>query len=108
MAGEVKRKGLHPGLLAFPIVGNLLDAASTDYGLGKGLVEANPIVRPLVGSMPLFYAVKATVGVVTAAGANKLAKDGHRTLAKVLAVVGGAVPLVAAVHNLSEVLTDEG
>jgi len=92
-------EGLHPLLNAAPIVGNVLDAASTTASLNRGNVELNPIVRPIANNAPVLMAGKLTVGVLTALAADRLAVKGHRKLAKALAILGGAVPVAAAVHN---------
>lgn len=97
----VDSAGLHPALNAAPILGNLADAASTARAIDRGGIEANPLVRPVIdrGGNGALFAVKAGVGIGLALAADKLARDGHKRAAKVLAILGGAVPLGAAIHN---------
>lgn len=99
MPSVVIKEGLHPGLKGFPIFANLADAVSTHVALNNGAREANPVVEPITRSLPLFYAFKLGVGLATSLGASKLYKDGHHTSAKILSIIGGAVPLGAAIHN---------
>lgn len=98
----VEKQGLHPGLYAFPVLGNLADAITTHIAINRGAVEANPIVRPVVeSSLPLFYATKLGVGLVTSVIANKLHKQGNRRTAKVISIIGGATPMGFAIHNIN-------
>ena len=97
----VDRDGLHPALNALPVVGNMADAVSTDRKLGQGAREANPVMKGVIdkGGMGAFYAVKLGLGIGMALAADAFARKGHTRIAKTLAVLSGAVPLAAAVHN---------
>ena len=95
-----KDAGLHPSLWAVPVLGNLADAWSTQFRLRQGAVEANPFMSPFTKHPGLFYGLKAGVGLATALLANRLAKSGRKRAAKVVAIVGGAVPLAAAAYNM--------
>lgn len=94
--------GLHPALIAAPIVANGLDAYSTQQGLKRGGREVNPLIEPLAGNPKAFYPVKALIGAATGFGGDKISKMGHPNLAKVIVGFGTALPLAAAIHNMRQ------
>jgi hypothetical protein len=99
----VDGRGLHPALNSVIVAGQLGDAGSTHYALGKGGArEGNPAVASLIehGGIASLYAVKAATGIGMALIADHVASIGHPRAAKVLAFLGGAVPLAVAAHNV--------
>lgn len=91
---------LHPALTYGPLAANFYDAVATQYALGRGAQEANPILAPFADEPALLIGSKLAAGALTGAAANKLARSGHRNWAKALALFGIGVPLSAGTHNL--------
>lgn len=87
-----------------PIVGNVLDVASTlaVIASGKG-TEANPLLRTVARNPLSFLAVKAAVGLASTLIARSMAKHNEKA-GKVAAVVAAAIPTAAAVHNTTILL----
>lgn len=93
---------------AAPIIGQAADAASTLIALHRipDAMEGNPFVRPVVkdgrsiGRNSVFVAGKLAVGAGFALASHLLAKDGHRTSAKVFSGLSTALGVGASLHNL--------
>lgn len=99
MKAESKR-GLNALLLVGPVAANGFDAATTRAAMRAGGREANPAVAIVADSPVALYVGKAGIGLATAAAAEALAKTGHRTLGKIVAGLGMAVPVAAGIHNM--------
>ena len=91
---------LSPAFYGMPIAGNIADGITTSIAMGKGGREANPIMAPIADHPAAIIAAKTGIGIGEALLLQKLAKK-HPTMAKVLAVISGAIPAAAAVHNLT-------
>jgi hypothetical protein len=96
---HAKRKGLHPLLLAAPVLAQLADAYTTSQNLKNGAREANPVLEPFAGNDAALYGAKIGAGVLGSILADRLARSGHRTAAKILDAVEIGVPAGAAIHN---------
>lgn len=84
-------------LPAGPFIGQAADFATTVYALRNGLVEANPIMKNLVRSLPIFAAVKLAAGV----GLGVLVhKTENKTTKKILSGLATLTGLGPAVSNM--------
>ncbi len=99
---ERETRGAGPLMTWGPAVAGLADAVSTKYALSQGGEEMNPLLAPFVDNDLAFYATKLGTGLLAGHIANKLAKSGHKNMAKVVGSLGIAVPLGAAVWNTSQ------
>jgi len=97
---SASRKGLNPLLLIAPAAGQGFDAYSTQQALKAGGREANPAMAGIVDNPAKLYGTKLLFAAGTALAAEALAKSGHRTLGKIVAGVGTAVPIAAGIHNM--------
>lgn len=77
-------------------VAQLADAVTTRVALGRGLVEANPVVRPFASSTPKLLLVKAGTVLAVRWAAGQVARSNPK-LAKVMVWVltGVTVGVVA-------------
>ena len=75
-----------------------LDVHSTYQALGRGAVEANPLVSGMTGHKAAFFAAKASVAAASIMAARRVAE--HNKVAAVLTMVGitSAYAMVVA-HN---------
>jgi hypothetical protein len=77
-----------------------LDVDSTFKALGRGGVEANPIMRPLVGSPAAVVAVKAALAGVIIVSTEKLWKKNRAAAVLLMLGMNGAYAAAVA-HNYS-------
>jgi Domain of unknown function (DUF5658) len=77
-----------------------LDVHATFDALGRGGVEANPIMRPLIGSPAAVVAVKAALTGVMIASSEKLWKKNRAAAVLLMVGMNGAYAAVVA-HNYS-------
>ncbi|HWB17268.1 MAG TPA: DUF5658 family protein [Vicinamibacterales bacterium] len=75
-----------------------LDVHSTYQALGRGAVEANPLVSGMTGHKAAFFAAKASVAAASIMAARRMAE--HNKVAAILTMVGinSAYAMVVA-HN---------
>jgi uncharacterized membrane protein len=84
-----------------PAVGHAADIATTIAGLRTGkFVEGNPVMKPIVGNLPLFIAVKLGVSAIAAVAIKKYQDGGHKNRARVVSALATAVGAAPAVSNL--------
>lgn len=95
-------RGLHPVWKYGPAATSLLDSWTTQRGLdGGGAHETNPLMAPFVGNDVTLYAVPAALGLATGYLADKLAKRGHRNVAKAFSGLTMGVHLGASANNIA-------
>lgn len=91
-------------LTAALILSALLDWGSTCWGFNAGLMEANPLVAPVVGtSCTKVGLLKATHVGVTLIGKSYLERKGHKKLAKWLTITVTVSNTGAAVWNTIQI-----
>jgi hypothetical protein len=75
-----------------------LDVHSTYQALGRGAVEANPLVSGMTGHKAAFFAAKASVAAASIMAARRVAE--HNKVAAVLTMVGinSAYAMVVALN----------
>jgi len=83
-----------------PIVGQAADIATTAIALQKGFIEVNPVMKPLVKSLPLFAALKLGVGVASCLIIKRLQNDGRDNAARVVSVLTTMAGAGPAINNL--------
>lgn len=84
-------------LPAGPFLGQVADFATTVHALRSGLVEANPMMRGLVKSLPAFAAVKLAAGVGLGVLVHKTENARTKKILSGLATLTGLGP---AVNNM--------
>lgn len=100
---EKNRKGIGPFLFAAPVAAQAFDAFSTQQALKRsGNREGNSFMEPFADHPAAMYATKIGTGLLAAVLADRLAKDGHPTWAKILSAVDIGVPIAAGVSNLTK------
>lgn len=93
------RKGIHPILKYGPIATNLLDAITTAMVLRRGGYEMNPLMAPIADNTAALIGTKGLIGLLTGLAADKLYKDGHETMGKVVGGLSLGVPLAYTANN---------
>lgn len=86
--GQEKGKGLHPGLLAAPILCGALDAYTTRRNIGAGGRELHPAMGGIADNPWALYGLLIGSRVLFSYGVNKVSKSGSEGLAKAL-IAGG-------------------
>jgi hypothetical protein len=86
---------------------NAYDAYSTTSALGKGAVEANPLMRGVAGTPAALWAVKGGVTAMSIYAAERLWRDNHRVAAIALMAITNGV-MAAVVTQNSRVLRARG
>ena len=80
------------------IATQMLDVHSTLHAVERGAVDANPVVRGLVGNPAAFVSVKAAVGVGVAYATHRIARR-NRTAGIVASIAINSACLMIAAHN---------
>jgi hypothetical protein len=94
------RGSLLPALYLSLATLNAYDAYSTTSALGKGAVEANPLMRGVAGNPAALWAVKGGVTAVSIYAAERLWRDNHRVAAiAVMAITNGVMAAVATQNS---------
>ncbi|MGE3188105.1 MAG: DUF5658 family protein [Vicinamibacterales bacterium] len=88
-----------PALYASLAALNALDALTTARGLQHGAVEANPLMKGVVGNTPAMFAVKAASTAVSIWMAERLWKKRNRAAAIATMVAVNAVTGIVVMHN---------
>lgn len=95
--GGVKRPMLLPALYAAQVALQALDAHSTYSAISRGGVEANPLMKGVVGNKGAMMAVKAGVAASTIWIAERMWKRGNRAGAiATMLIVNGVTGAVVA------------
>lgn len=87
------------GLYALFATTQGLDVLSTLRGRSQGLMEANPLMLPVVDSPALFIAAKSIMTILAIRSAERLRKQGHPKAAKVLLVILSGETGFATINN---------
>lgn len=87
-------------LPAGPFIGQAADFATTIYALRNGLVEANPMMKGLVKSLPAFAAVKLAAGVGLGVLVHKTENKKAKKILSGLATLTGLGPAVSNMIQL--------
>ncbi len=83
-----------------PIVGQAADIVTTAIAIQRGYVESNPLMKPLIQSMPVFAVLKLGVGLGCAVIIKKLQDNGQHNAARVVSVVSTLAGAGPAINNL--------
>lgn len=83
-----------------PLAGQTADLITTAIALDRGLTEANPFMKPIVKSLPLFAVLKLGLGLSMAMTIKKLQDDGRPKAAKIVSIVSTLAGAGPAVSNL--------
>ena len=86
-------------LPAGPIVGQAADFATTVYALRRGAEEANPIMKGVVRSLPVFAAVKLALGVGAAVMVKRTESKTAKRVFSGIATMAGLGP---ALSNIAQ------
>lgn len=98
---RVERPRVLPALYAGNIALQAFDVYSTTHALNLGAVEANPVMQRVVGHLPAFIALKASVAGASIYASERLWREHHRGAAIALMVASNGVMAVVARHNAS-------
>jgi hypothetical protein len=77
------------------------DAYSTLKALKGGAVEANPLMKGVVGNPGLFIGIKATVSAASMMAAEQMWRNHHRVAAIVMMAASNGFMAAVAAHNAS-------
>jgi hypothetical protein len=77
------------------------DAFSTLKALKGGAVEANPLMKGVVGNTGAFIAIKATVTGASIMAAERMWRNNHRVAAIVMMAASNGIMAAVAAHNAS-------
>jgi hypothetical protein len=77
------------------------DAYSTLKALKGGAVEANPLMKSVVGNPGLFIGIKATVSAASILAAEQMWRNHHRVAAIVMMAASNGFMAAVAAHNAS-------
>ena len=77
------------------------DAYSTLKALKGGAVEANPLMKGVVGNPGVFIGIKAAVTGASIMAAEQMWRNNHRVAAIVMMVASNGVMAAVAAHNAS-------
>jgi hypothetical protein len=77
------------------------DAYSTLKALKGGAVEANPLMKGVVGNPGVFIGIKATVSAASILAAEQMWRNHHRVAAIVMMAASNGFMAVVAAHNAS-------
>ena len=104
--GRAKRPMLLPALYVAQAALQALDAHSTYSALSRGGVEANPLMKGVVGNKGAMMAVKAGVAASTIWMAERMWKKGNRVgaIATMLVVNGVTAAVVANNYKVASSL----
>jgi len=90
-------KSLHVSLIAL----NVMDIVTTRKALARGGVEANPVMKGVVGSRAAFYGVKAVSATAMILMGEKLAKR-SRKAAVISAIAANVLTATVVAHNMRQ------
>jgi len=95
----IKRPSLLPAMYATQIALQALDVHSTYSAINRGAIEANPLMKGVVGNKGAMLAVKAGVAASTIFLAEKMWKRGNRVGAIATMLVANGVTAFVVSHN---------
>ena len=97
------KRSLNP-VLAYiaPMGAQAFDAYSTQQAMKAGGREGNPAVAHFADNPAALYGTKIGSALLIGFAADKLAKSGHRNLAKGLSMLSVGVPLGAGINNMAK------
>ncbi|MEW6320171.1 MAG: DUF5658 family protein [Acidobacteriota bacterium] len=98
--GALSRPKALPALYASVVGLNVMDFVTTRQGLAAGAVEANPMMRGVVGNSAAFIAVKAASAATSIWMAERLWKKNRAAAIATMVVVNSGLAAVVA-HNRS-------
>jgi hypothetical protein len=101
-AGEPDKRGLNPMLVLAPAAAQAFDAYSTRQAMKAGGHEGNQFMEPFADNPAALYGSKIGSGLLIGFLADRLAKSGHRTAAKIVSGVSIALPIGAGIHNMEQ------
>lgn len=96
LTGAVSRPAMLPALYASYAALQAYDVYSTKQALSRGAVEANPMMRDVVGNTGAMIAVKSAVAVGTIVAAERLWKTNKAAAIAVMVAGNGVTAMVAA------------
>lgn len=94
-----KRPSLLPAMYAAQAALQALDAHSTYAAINRGAVEANPLMKGVVGNKGVMMAVKAGVAASTILLAEKMWKRGNRVGAIATMLIANGVTAAVVANN---------
>jgi hypothetical protein len=97
LSGHAALVSLHVGFAAF----QAYDVYSTTTAIGRGAIEANPLMRNSVRSRAAFIGIKAATTAGSIFAAERLWRDHHRVGAIALMAVSNGMMAIVAAHNAS-------
>lgn len=100
-AATKDKRGLNPLLVLAPAAAEAFDAYSTRRAMAGGGHEANSAMEPFAGNPAALYGTKIGTGLLAGLLADRLARSGHRTAAKIVAGLEVSIPLGAGIHNMT-------
>lgn len=95
----IKRPSLLPSMYAAQVALQALDAHSTYSAINRGAVEANPLMKGVVGNKGAMMAVKAGVAASTIFLAEKMWKRGNRVGAIATMLIANSVTALVVANN---------
>lgn len=95
----IRRPSLLPAMYAAQVALQALDAHSTYSAINRGAVEANPLMKGVVGNKGAMMAVKAGVAASTIFLAEKMWKRGNRVGAIATMLIANSVTALVVSHN---------
>ena len=100
-AGIARRPSILTALYGGSAALQAFDAFSTLKALKGGAVEANPLMKGVVGNPGAFIAIKATVTGASILAAEQMWRNNHRVAAIVMMAASNGIMAVVAAHNAS-------
>ena len=100
-SGLARRPSILTALYGGSAALQAFDAFSTLKALKGGAVEANPLMKGVVGNPGAFIAIKATVTGASILAAEQMWRNNHRVAAIVMMAASNGIMAVVAAHNAS-------
>ncbi len=98
---DLSRGAVLPSLYVSLAALNFYDGYSTQSGLSRGAVEANPAIKGVAGNSAALWAVKGGATALSVYMAERLWKKGHRAQAIAVMVVSNGMMATVAARNAS-------
>ena len=95
------RKSILTALYGGSAVLQAFDAYSTMKALKGGAVEANPLMKGVVGNPGVFIGVKAAVTGASIMAAEQMWRNNHKVAAIVMMAASNGIMAAVAAHNAS-------
>lgn len=97
----LSRPSILPTLYGGAAALQAFDAFSTLKGINAGAVEANPVMKSVVGNPGLYIGLKATVAGASIMAAERMWRNNRRVTAILMMAASNGVMAAVAAHNAS-------